>query len=122
MLSCWSSRSVIKRTGHCAAGKGASCARAALLISLAALSLAGCSTAAPLPNSGLISTFAAAAPRQAAPPVEVEDDGREAQRPPLARMFPQPDDPTQPFSPNYGEIPLPQSPDDANSDGPPAPA
>jgi hypothetical protein len=65
--------------------------------------------------------FAASQPRHAPPPVEIEDDGREAQRPPPARMFPQPDDPSQPFSPNYGEVPLPPSPDDAE-DAPPAPA
>ncbi|KWT64126.1 hypothetical protein APY04_3390 [Hyphomicrobium sulfonivorans] len=40
------------------------------------------------------------------PSVELEDDGLEAQRPPRQRMFTREDDPTQPFSPNYGEVPL----------------
>jgi hypothetical protein len=35
-------------------------------------------------------------------------------------MFSRPDDPTQPFSPNYGEVPLPQQ--DEGEDAPPAPA
>ncbi len=37
-----------------------------------------------------------------APPVEVEADGREAQLPPPQRTRAEPDDPTQPWSPNYG--------------------
>jgi len=65
--------------------------------------------------------FAVSQPRTAPAPVDLENDGREAQRPPAVRMFPQPDDPTQPFSPNYGEVPLPQSPDDA-AEPPLAPA
>lgn len=109
----WSSRSALVRTGHCMAGKGASYARAALLLSLAAISLGGCSSVAPLPNSGLISAFASSEPARSRVPVDIEDDGREAQRPPPARMFERPDDPTQPFSPNYGEVPLPQQPDEA---------
>jgi hypothetical protein len=117
-----SPRSVSLRTGHRPAGTGASCARVALLIPLAALALGGCGTAAPLANSGLISAFAAQPPPRAVlPPVEVEDDGVEAQRPPRLRMYGRPDDPTQPFSPNYGEIPLPQQPDDGE-ESPPAPA
>lgn len=34
--------------------------------------------------------------------VELEDDGREAQQPPLMTRKPLADDPTEPFSPNYG--------------------
>lgn len=117
----WSSRSANMRTGHCTAGKGASRARVALLISLAAAALGGCSSAAPLPNSGLISAFASSQPPQPRPPVEIEGDGREAQRPPPMRMFQREDDPTQPFSPNYGEVPLPQQPDEGQ-EAPPAPA
>lgn len=117
-----SSRLVSLRTGHRAAGTGASCAHVALLFSFATLALGGCSAVAPLPNSGLISAFAAQpAPRASLPPVDIEDDGREAQRPPRLRMYPRDDDPTQPFSPNYGEVPLPQEPDEG-ADGPPAPA
>jgi hypothetical protein len=117
----WSLRSALLRTGHGTAGKGASYARAALLLSLAAVSLGGCSSAEPLPNSGLISTFASSEPPRGRVPLDMEDDGREAQRPPPARMFERQDDPTQPFSPNYGEVPLPQHPDEADA-APPAPA
>lgn len=114
----WSSRSACMRTGHCTAGRGASRARVALLLlSLAAISLGGCSSGAPLPNSGLISAFVSVQPRQAPLPVDIEADGREAQRPPPVRMFQRPDDPTQPFSPNYGDVPLPAQPDE----GEPAP-
>lgn len=34
--------------------------------------------------------------------VEVEDDGKPAQSPPARKMRPEEDDPTQPWSPNYG--------------------
>jgi hypothetical protein len=42
---------------------------------------------------------------RAGPPVEIEDDGIETQRPPLVRAQKLPDDPTQPYSPNYGSVP-----------------
>ncbi len=35
--------------------------------------------------------------------VEIEDDGRPAQSPPVRKMRPEEDDPTQPWSPNYGK-------------------
>ncbi len=34
--------------------------------------------------------------------VEIEEDGKPAQLPPVRRMRPEEDDPTQPWSPNYG--------------------
>lgn len=37
--------------------------------------------------------------------VEIEDDGKPAQAPPVRRMRPEEDDPTQPWSPNYGKPP-----------------
>lgn len=37
--------------------------------------------------------------------VAMEDDGRPAQIPPLLRANPAADDPTEPFSPNYGPPP-----------------
>ena len=115
-------RSVFVRTRLSTAGKGASRARVTLLFSLAALALGGCSTAAPMANSGLISAFASQPlPHAVQQPVDLEADGMEAQRPPRMRMFSRPDDPTQPFSPNYGEIPLPQQADEGD-DVPPAPA
>jgi hypothetical protein len=39
------------------------------------------------------------------PPVEIEDDGLEAQRPPRRKNEQMPDDPAEPFSPNYGSAP-----------------
>ncbi|MEI9902029.1 MAG: hypothetical protein WDN31_20150 [Hyphomicrobium sp.] len=121
-VSHWSSRSTHMRTGYRTAGNGAPRPGVALLlISIAAASLGGCSSVAPLPDSGLVSAFVASQPREPRPPVEIEGDGHEAQRPPPMRMFQREDDPTQPFSPNYGEVPLPQQPDDAE-DAPPAPA
>jgi hypothetical protein len=43
---------------------------------------------------------------QASPQVEIEGDGLEAQRPPRQRANTEPDDPSEPFSPNYGSVPL----------------
>ncbi len=39
------------------------------------------------------------------PQVEIEGDGLEGQRPPLRRTDETPDDPSEPFSPNYGAAP-----------------
>jgi hypothetical protein len=39
------------------------------------------------------------------PKVEMEDDGMEAQVPPLKRERTEPDDPSEPFSRNYGTVP-----------------
>lgn len=44
----------------------------------------------------------AAAKVRAYAEVELEDDGKEAQQPPLAMRTDVPDDPTEPYSPNYG--------------------
>ena len=41
----------------------------------------------------------------APPPVELEDDGFAVQAPPRVRKNPEPDDPSEPFSPNYGPAP-----------------
>ena len=41
----------------------------------------------------------------APPPVELEDDGFAVQAPPRVRKNPEPDDPSEPFSPNYGPEP-----------------
>lgn len=38
-------------------------------------------------------------------PVDLEDDGLPAQTPPMTNRRPMPDDPSEPFSPNYGPIP-----------------
>lgn len=37
--------------------------------------------------------------------VEMEDDGLPVQAAPVRRRKPEPDDPSEPFSPNYGEAP-----------------
>lgn len=37
--------------------------------------------------------------------VEIEDDGKPVQAPPVRRMRPEEDDPSQPWSPNYGKPP-----------------
>ena len=43
--------------------------------------------------------------------VEIEEDGKPAQAPPARRMRPEEDDPSQPWSPNYGsKSPLPVAP------------
>lgn len=87
----------------------------ALLLSLA---LGGCGSTGATQTGGLFSgpipaLFAgitAEPERRPAPPIEVEDDGIEAQRPPPLRMHSAPDDPTQPFSPNYGSVPPAEPP------------
>lgn len=43
--------------------------------------------------------------------VEIEEDGKPAQAPPVRRMRPEEDDPSQPWSPNYGlKVPQPITP------------
>jgi hypothetical protein len=69
--------------------------------------LAGCSARSdygPAANVGMN----AEAQRIAAAPVreEMEDDGLPAQRPPLLRANPRPDNPNEPFSRNYGGPPI----------------
>lgn len=39
------------------------------------------------------------------PPIELEDDGLAVQAPPQIRKNAEPDDPSEPFSPNYGPAP-----------------
>lgn len=74
-----------------------------------AVLMGACASTAPVvqttDNYGLTTTtrFAGFAP----PPwVETEDDGREAQLPPRRQTLPTPDDPAEPFSPNYGSLEL----------------
>lgn len=72
-----------------------------------AVLVSGCATTDPtiLTTDGYGSPattrFAGFSPR---PWVETEDDGREAQLPPRKRPKPSPDDPAEPFSPNYGSL------------------
>jgi hypothetical protein len=53
---------------------------------------------------------------QMRPQVEIEGDGLEGQLPPRRSANKAPDDPREPFSPNYGSVPP------ANSEAAPAPA
>ena len=107
------------RAGVAGRRSGASRACVALLLSAVAIALGGCSTTAASPTSGLFGGLIGGInepERKPAPPtVDMEDDGREAQRPPPMRMYRKDDDPTQPFSPNYGEVPLPQPGGDAEA-------
>lgn len=82
---------------------------AALLIPFLCLALGACSTT----GTTMQSTSYYRAPVQpqvlvGGPPVEMEADGIEAQRAPRKRVHEIPDDPTQPYSPNYGSVPEPQ--------------
>lgn len=84
-----------------------------------AVALAGCS-------QHTSQQTAAYDPRVAAPPYHVspdagrkpdlEDDGREAQLPPLKKPRPEPDDPREPWSPNYGKAAPVQRADAAVTD------
>ena len=98
--------------------------RGALLLSLAAAMLGGCSTTAPSPTGGLFGGLIAAMSetdrKPPQPAGEIEDDGMEGQRPPRLRMYEREDDPTQPFSPNYGSVPIPDA--DEGAEDPAAPA
>lgn len=73
-----------------------------------AVSLCACSTSSPtsyeagVQESDTPRRLVGMPPR---PYVEVEDDGLEAQLPPLQSKVSIPDDPTEPFSPNYGSMP-----------------
>ena len=113
------SRVLSVRIGLRSAGvrSGAPRTRAALLLSLAAAMLGGCSTTAPSPTGGLfgglIATMSEADRKPPQPAGEIEDDGMEGQRPPRLRMYEREDDPTQPFSPNYGSVPIPHAEDGA---------
>jgi len=71
-----------------------------VLACLAPLGLAGCAT------SGADQASAARAVAQAGR-VDTEADGLPAQVPPPARIRQLPDDPAEPFSPNYGLPPAP---------------
>jgi hypothetical protein len=64
--------------------------------------LAGCSSTGATAPAGTVQT-AAAEPRPRW--VDVEEDGREPQVPPPRRERLDQDDPTEPFSPNYGSAP-----------------
>ncbi|MEZ5844649.1 MAG: hypothetical protein R3D27_13075 [Hyphomicrobiaceae bacterium] len=77
------------------------------LVAGAAVALGGCFHTGPYPGTAYVG-----APRQiahmAVPPrraLEMEDDGLPVQRPPVRRAGREEDDPSQPWSPNYGKRP-----------------
>lgn len=112
------------RTGVAGRRSGALRVSVALLLSASAIAMGGCSSTGASPTSGLFGGLVAAInepERKPPPPVDLEDDGHEAQRPPPMRMYRKDDDPTQPFSPSYGEVPLPQ-PEGDDQDAAAAPA
>lgn len=89
----------------CAFAAGRSPARVAraaivpLLVAAAALVEAGCAADNNAYNAGAPVTVAYARP---APGVEIEDDGLPSQAPPAADIRQMPDDPSEPYSRNYG--------------------
>ena len=72
-----------------------------------AVLVSGCASTGYFANSASqdafdeVGRFAGLSPR---PWVETEGDGREAQLPPRRRLNQSADDPTEPFSPNYGTV------------------
>ena len=75
--------------------------RVARAVALAAmLALPGCASE----NSTYSAAGGPSPTRVAGAVIEVEDDGLPAQTPPSARLRQMPDDPSQPFSRNYGGV------------------
>jgi hypothetical protein len=77
-----------------------------LIPALATLALGACSAAGPVTQSANLYSAQASPPRSYL--TQIEGDGLESQRPPRLRAPDDaaPDDPTEPFSPNYGSVPL----------------
>jgi hypothetical protein len=76
---------------------------------LCAVAFGGCASQAPQyssPHKAMSSTRLAVAPMV----IEIEDDGLPAQTPPPVRVRMMPDDPSEPFSPNYGRQPVARTP------------
>jgi hypothetical protein len=88
------------------------------IVVVLALTSGGCSSArvpqAQVFSWRLLADTSEPAVQVAAKPPEVEDDGVEVQPPPRRQAQPIPDDPREPFSPNYGRSPLAdgRNPDD----------
>jgi hypothetical protein len=79
---------------------------AALLLALVAVSLSGCASS-PATQSANLYRAQGTEPR-ISPLVEIEEDGLASQRPPRLRATEEiePDDPSEPFSPSYGTVPV----------------
>lgn len=97
----------------------ASAVRVLLLLTTAAL--AGCATSQARtydPPTRVSASARYEGPPNGAPAVEMEDDGLPVQPPPVARQGREPDDPSEPYSPNYGRAdaqpvaPLPEADDE----------
>lgn len=75
----------------------------------AAATLAGCAQHASQQTAGYDPRVTAQQPYHVMPDSgrkpDLEADGREAQLPPVKRQRAEPDDPREPWSPNYGEAP-----------------
>lgn len=90
----------------CASVPGRSPARVAraaivpLLVAAAVLGQAGCATDNNTYNASAPATVAYA--RTASAGTEIEDDGLPSQAPPAANIRQMPDDPSEPYSRNYG--------------------
>lgn len=93
-----SSRLSFARIASLAAPVAGTCRLA--IIGVAVLS-AGCASKGP-PQSYAQVGIGRPAANSVSPPVEIEDDGLPSQSPPVWRTRVEPDDPSEPFSPNYG--------------------
>lgn len=85
-------------------------ARLCAALTAAVLSLSACAQSQSYPQSNagiqpIVQRVAVAAP----PRIVLEDDGLPRQHPPRRRHGPVADDPSEPFSPNYGPEPRPSS-------------
>ena len=100
--------------------------------SLLALICGGCSSTQPASQPNWYATdrpyWVSARPQSQATPApipaqkaEVEDDGREAQLPPPRRIRQEPDDPSEPYSRNYGTRPPVRKADVSTRPSAPAP-
>jgi hypothetical protein len=72
-------------------------------IAIATLLTGGCATNQNYAQPRGVTQHAAVPAPIPRPKVEIEDDGRPVQSPPARLMRPEEDDPTQPWSPNYGK-------------------
>lgn len=92
------------RAGDCRRSIGSVGALSRSAALLLCLGLGACSAGAPALQSANLFYAAQAPGMRPAPSVEMEADGIEGQRPPRRRRNAAPDDPSEPFSPNYGSV------------------
>lgn len=97
----------------CAGRGGAVCGRILRIAKVLAVGLLVSACASSHASYEYPSNVGMSAPSRVAvavPKVELEDDGLAVQAPPRVRKNAEPDDPSEPFSPNYGPGPLPGEP------------